>query len=147
MVDILHEVAIKGSSPRAAYEALTRRQGLADWWTQDTRGDSAVGGFIEFHFQAGSFTMKVLELTPEKRVLWEVVAGPEEWVGTKVMFDIASEGSFTLVRFKHEGWKEPVPFMHHCSTKWGLFLVSLKSLLETGKGAPHPNDVKIAAWE
>jgi hypothetical protein len=41
----------------------------------------------------------------------------------------------------------PVEFMHHCSTKWGVFLLSLKSLLETGKGAPHPNDIKLDSWE
>ena len=26
--------------------------------------------------------------------------------------------------------------MHHCSTKWATFLVSLKSLVETGTGSP-----------
>ncbi len=36
--------------------------------------------------------------------------------------------------------------MHHCSTKWGVFLVSLKWLLEKGKGAPEPNDIKIDNW-
>ncbi len=36
--------------------------------------------------------------------------------------------------------------MHHCSTKWGVFLMSLKSLVETGKGAPDPNDVKLDNW-
>ena len=30
--------------------------------------------------------------------------------------------------------------MHHCSTKWAIFLMSVKSLVETGKGAPFPND-------
>ena len=50
------------------------------------------------------------------------------------------------VLFKHQGWKEPVEFMHHCSTKWAVFLLSLKSLVETGKGAPEPNDVKIDNW-
>jgi hypothetical protein len=51
-----------------------------------------------------------------------------------------------LFSFKHEGWKEPVEFMHHCSTKWAVFLLSLKSLVETGKGAPDPNDIKIDNW-
>jgi hypothetical protein len=37
--------------------------------------------------------------------------------------------------------------MHHCSTKWGVFLISLKLLLETGKGAAHPNDIKLDSWE
>ncbi len=36
--------------------------------------------------------------------------------------------------------------MHHCSTKWAVFLMSLKSLLETGTGAPDPHDVKIDNW-
>jgi len=36
--------------------------------------------------------------------------------------------------------------MHHCSTKWALFLMSLKSLVENGQGAPHPHDVKIDNW-
>jgi hypothetical protein len=39
-----------------------------------------------------------------------------------------------------------VEFMHHCSTKWAVFLLSLKSLVETGQGAPEPNDVKIDNW-
>ena len=36
--------------------------------------------------------------------------------------------------------------MHHCSTKWAIFLMSLKALVETGKGAPNPDDVKIDNW-
>jgi hypothetical protein len=65
--------------------------------------------------------MKVLELDPAKRVLWQVVDGPKEWIGTKVSFELRQEGGWTIVLFKHQGWKEPVEFMHHCSTKWGSF--------------------------
>jgi hypothetical protein len=36
--------------------------------------------------------------------------------------------------------------MDHCSTKWATFLLSLKSLVETGRGAPAPNDVRIGDW-
>jgi hypothetical protein len=49
----------------------------------------------------------------------------------------------TFVPFSHAGWREPVEFMHHCSTKWGTFLLSLKNWLERGEGRPHPYDVKI----
>jgi uncharacterized protein YndB with AHSA1/START domain len=147
MVDILHKLGIKSSTPHAVYTALTAIDGLAGWWTTDTRGTSAVGGIIEFRFGAGGIDMKVLELVPDQRVVWKVVAGPAEWLGTTVSFDLAKEGDWTLIRFKHQGWKEPVDFMHHCTTKWGVFLLSLKSLLETGKGAPAPNDIKLDSWE
>jgi uncharacterized protein YndB with AHSA1/START domain len=141
--DILHRVGIK-SAPEAVYEALTTRKGLSAWWTNDTQGEASLGGVIQFRFGSlGGFDMKVLELDPEKRVLWNVVEGPEEWVGTKVSFELKKEGDHTLVLFKHRGWKEPVEFMHHCSTKWATYLMSLKSLIETGSGAPSPNDVKI----
>jgi len=76
-------------------------------------------------------------------VLWKVVDGPKEWVGTKISWDLRKEGERSIVMFKHEGWREPVEFMHHCSTKWAVFLMSLKSLVENGRGAPSPNDVKI----
>jgi hypothetical protein len=36
--------------------------------------------------------------------------------------------------------------MCHCSTKWGIFLMSLKALGETGKGNPNPNDTRIGNW-
>jgi uncharacterized protein YndB with AHSA1/START domain len=146
MVDILHRVGIK--SPVAeVYPALTTAAGLAGWWTTNTQGEGdEAGGVIQFRFGAGGFDMKVLELQPRERVLWEVVDGPEEWIGTHVEWDLKQVDDYTVVLFKHEGWKEPVEFMHHCSTKWAVFLMSLKSLIETGKGAPDPYDVKIDNW-
>ena len=150
MADILHRVGIR-SSLEETYKALTTRDGLAGWWTQDTQGEGKVGGMLKFRFSAngteiGGFEMKVLELQPGKRVLWEVVGGPDEWIGTRIHWDLKQEGDYAIVLFKHAGWKEPVEFMHHCSTKWAVFLMSLKSLLETGKGAPSPDDIKIDNW-
>ncbi len=146
MADILHRVGIKSASPMDAYRALTTLEGLRGWWTTHTQGDCRIGGVLQFRFEAGGFDMKVLELHPAERVLWQVVDGPEEWIGTKVSWELRLDGGYTIVIFKHQGWKEPVEFMHHCSTKWGIFLMSLKALLETGKGASAPDDIKIDNW-
>ncbi|MFF3348840.1 SRPBCC domain-containing protein [Streptomyces sp. NPDC002779] len=145
MVDILHRIGVT-SSPDEVYTALTTIDGLAGWWTQDTDGDSAVGGVIRFRFVPGGFDMKVLEAEPAERVVWEVVDGPPEWIGTRVSFELKREDDFTIVLFRHEGWKEQVEFMHHCSTKWATYLMSLKKLVETGKGEPSPHDVQISNW-
>lgn len=150
MVDILHRIGMK-ASVEDAYKALATREGVAGWWTDDAQGESKVGGTLTFRFSAGgveigSFDMKVLELDPARRVLWQVIDGPEEWTGTRIGFDLKQDGDYAIVLFRHEGWEEPVEFMHHCSTKWAIFLMSLKSLLETGKGAPSPHDTKIDNW-
>ncbi len=146
MVDILHRVGMESKSVDDVYAALTTIEGLSGWWATDTKGQPEVGGIIEFRFAPGGFDMKVLEATPGKNVLWEVVDGPAEWIGTTVRFDLRQEGDWAILLFAHEGWKEPVEFTYHCSTKWATFLVSLKQLVETGTGAPEPYDLKISDW-
>ena len=144
MVDILHRVGVETPAPGKVYEALTTVEGLRGWWTADTRDHD---GVLQFRFPAGGFDMEVLESRPDERVAWRVVDGPEEWVGTTISWDLRQNGDYTIVLFRHEGWKEPVEFMHHCSTKWATYLMSLKSSVETGKGAPAPDDVHIDDWD
>ena len=147
MADILHRIGVKDSSPDDVYAALTTLEGLSGWWARDTTGkpDDA-GGVIAFRFVPGGFDMKVVELTPNKRVEWLVTDGPPEWIGTTVTFDLTQDGEWTIVLFAHTGWAEPVEFMYHCSTKWASFLLSLKALVETGSGKPAPGDVQISNW-
>lgn len=150
MVDIVHRVGIKAPI-NEVYRALSTRDGVAGWWTTDTQGDSKPGGLLKLTFTAdgkvlGGFGILVLELSPGKRVLWEVVDGPAEWIATKIDFELKQEDDFAIVLFKHQGWKEPVEFMSHCSTKWAIFLMSLKAFVETGKGSPSPHDVMISNW-
>jgi uncharacterized protein YndB with AHSA1/START domain len=146
MVDILHRVGAKTQTPAKVYEALTTIDGLANWWTDDTTGSCELGGVVQFRFPVGGFDMKVTELRPNERVTWRVIDGPEEWVGTTIDWKLRQEGEYTIVMFAHEGWQQRGEFMHHCSTKWGSFLLSLKSLVETGEGAPAPRDVQISDW-
>ncbi len=146
MVNILHRIGIRGARPDQVYNALTSIEGLAGWWTEDTKGDPGLGGVVEFRFPVGGFDMKVVDLDPPGRVVWRVVDGPDEWIGTTVEWNLHQEDDYTIVMFQHQGWAEPVDFMHHCSTKWATFLMSLKSLMETGTGAPAPRDVAISNW-
>ena len=146
MADIVHRIGVENGSPQRVYDALTTLDGLSGWWAEKTAGDTAPGGVIEFRFGPGGIDMRVVELDPGRLVRWEVVGGPEEWIGTEVRFDIRQDGDWTIVLFRHEGWREPVEFMSHCSTKWATYLVSLKQLLETGTGAPDPRDLLISDW-
>jgi uncharacterized protein YndB with AHSA1/START domain len=148
MVDIRHKVGIDTSDPDEVFRALTTVDGLARWWTNDTVGDGDVGGTLKFRFgEKGGFDMEVLEAEPGSGVRWRVVGGPEEWLGTTIDWSLRQDGDETVVLFTHEGWREPVEFLHHCSTKWATYLVSLKSLVETGAGAPAPDDLRISSWD
>ncbi len=146
MVDILHRVGAVAPIDDV-YRALATPDGIAGWWTVDTAGSSDVGGSLSFRFgDAGGFDMEIVELRPNERVRWRVTDGPSEWVGTEIDWRLDQRDQWTIVNFTHQGWREPVEFMHHCSTKWATFLVSLKDLVETGHGRPAPNDVKVSDW-
>lgn len=138
MPDILHRVGIK-TTPEKVFQALSTVEGLTHWWIRDTAGDAKQGGIILFGFS----DMKVVELKPNKLVKWKCVRGPKEWVDTDLTFQLLPKEDQTFVLFTHANRKEPVEFMHHCSTKWATFLLSLKDWLERAEGRPAPYDVKI----
>jgi uncharacterized protein YndB with AHSA1/START domain len=148
MVDIIHKVAIKAPLSNV-FSALATVEGVGAWWTTETTGESKPGGTVRVRFsnndgsERGKMEFDVLKLDPRKEVHWRFKSGPAEWLGTDVTFNLSQEGELTTVLFGHRNWREPVEFMAHCSMKWATFLLSLKELVETGKGRPAPNDLKI----
>lgn len=151
MASITHRVGIKAPATKV-YVALATIDGLRSWWTKNTTGTSESGKVIDFRFLQptgevlGGMGMQVLNLEPEKRVHWRCISGPEDWIDTEIVFDLSVEDPYTIVLFHHDNWREQSESMAHCSMKWATFLLSLKNLVESGKGKPSPDDVKIDNW-
>ena len=105
--------------------------------SEDTEagGDGAEGGVLAFRFdlgtgEPGGFDMKVLETQPGERVLWEVIDGPEEWVGTRIFFDIARKGNRTELRFTHVGLAPDCECYEACHEGWTFYVQrSLRNLI------------------
>lgn len=150
MADIIHRIGIRAPATRV-YEAVSTTDGVAGWWTRNTTGSGTTAS-MNVRFlgtdgrEIGQMDFTVGRGAPGRRVEWRFTDGPPEWVGTEVTFDLVEEGGMTVVLFGHRHWREPVEFMAHCSMKWAVFLLSLRSLLETGAGQPAPQDLKIDNW-
>ncbi len=143
MAEIRHRVGISGSA-KDIYPLLTTDAGLAKWWTTDTRGAGGVGSVIEFRFDGTGPDFEVIELIPGQQVRWRLAGEmPEDWIGSEILFELHEDGKQTIVNFSHYNWKQSGEFLAHCSTKWAIFLMSLKSCIESGKGQPFPNDLHI----
>lgn len=144
MADILHRIIIE-ASPEKVYRALTEQDGLSAWWTH-AKTQGKVGSTASFLFGPNGehqVVMEITDLTKNERVAWQCVDGP--WINTGAFqFLIQPDERGSALKFSHSGWTEADEFFMHCNSKWGFFLtVSLKNLLETGKGQPHPNDPDI----
>ena len=135
--------------PRKLYEAVSTVQGLKGWWCHNTVEKN---GDITVRFSGKNFqTLKLLDPTPDKKVIWEWIAQyfpvegtteTDEWVGTKVSFDIQAnpDGSSTLL-FTHIGLTPQMVCYEKCNAGWNHFLESLKSYVEQGTGTPYAEAV------
>ena len=119
--------------------------GLSDWWTRDGVRGSRGGVQTRVLLRSAGAGRRHggHSLDPEGQVEWNCVEGADEWVGTKLDFDLTHKDDETVVLFTHADWRDPSEFMAHCSARWAYFLLSLKSLVETGKGTPFPEDLKF----
>ena len=142
MSDIRHQIRIR--QPRAkVFAALSTIDGLSRWWTRTTTGSCDLNGEIDFRFGDHVSAMKVVACDLDERVSWRCTRSAPDWIDTLISFELSDDGDRTVVSFVHGEWREANSFFAHCSTKWAVFLLSLKQYLETGEGAPFPDDTPI----
>jgi hypothetical protein len=130
-------------SPKEVFDAVNNVRG---WWSSSLQGKSEkLGDVFTFRYEDVHVSkQKLVEVVPEKRVVWLVLDASlnftedkDEWKGTKVVFDIAKKGKKTELRFTHEGLVPSFQCFDACSEGWGFFIDgSLKKLITTGKGEP-----------
>ena len=143
MFEIRHRVGISGSAEEV-YQLLTTDEGLARWWTTDTHGAGEPGSVIAFRFGDAGPDFEVVELVANRKVVWRHRGEmPPAWMGSEISFELEPGEKQTFVNFRHYNWAETSSFLAHCSTKWGVFMLSLKSSIETGRGQPFPDDIHI----
>ena len=139
MADILHQLTID-AAPSEIYKAITEQSGLAGWWTRDTQAEAKVGTIAAFGFnqRAVVFRMRIGQLEPDRKVNWHCLGDSAEWEGTTLSFELSPDADSTILRFSHRGWRSTEGIYAICNYDWARYLTSLKSLIETGVGMPHP---------
>lgn len=136
MAHIHHLLPIKAEK-QIIFDAITSQKGLSKWWTKDCIAQPEAefvnqfkfGDLIENH-------MKVIDLQTDKRVEWECIKSVEEWLGTRVIFEIIEKDGMNFLNFLHIGFENEDDFFASCNFNWARNLISLKNLCETGKGSP-----------
>lgn len=106
------------------------------WWSglydESFEGSSEKLG-DEFSFRAGGgahYTkQKLVELVPDKKLAWLVteanlsfVEKTDEWIGTKISFDISEEHGQTKIVFTHEGMVPDFECYDACAPAWTQYI-------------------------
>ena len=133
------------ATPAAVYTALTTKDGLRAWWSQDCDGQTYPGGTLLFRFGPHFKEMRIQRLEPDREVRWRCTAAhiaflerKDEWVGTEIVFRLSPEGQDrTRLEFEHVGLVPAFECYEVCDRGWRYFLGSLQGFVKTGRGTPH----------
>lgn len=130
-------------NPETLVTLFTSPDGVSRWWGPTT-GDAAVGGTLTTSFgHHGVNSQRVREVGPT-RVVWESVAAEgrgtqhqQEWLGTRLEFDLAPVDDGTELRFRHVGLTPQLSCWDECLSGWTHFMGSIQAYAETGSGHPY----------
>jgi hypothetical protein len=131
--------------PAIAFNAIMNFRG---WWSEEIEGNTdALNEAFFYHYKDIHLCkMKLIESVPNKKLVYEVldnqfnfVQDKTEWVGTKLIFDLSTEGDKTKIQFTHEGLVPEYECYNVCNDAWtGYITKSLFMFITTGKGEPNP---------
>lgn len=145
--DLMFTITVS-KTPAQAFNAITD---MRAWWSEEIKGETnGVDAIFDYHHRdVHRCKMRLAELVPEKRVAWVVtenyfdfVTDQDEWVGTRVIFDLAAKENGTQITFTHQGLAPQHECYDICANAWSGYITgSLRDLIETGKGRPNPKEV------
>ncbi len=119
-------------SPTDVFRCIT--EGVAKWWGgKDLEGrTSHLNDVFTIHHPGSHYSKQlVVELIPEKRVVWLIqesylnwlTRDPHEWTNTKMVFELTSMGGVTALHFTHQGLTPDKESYERCSKEgWDIVI-------------------------
>jgi len=131
-------------TPTEAFNAVNNVRG---WWSEEIEGSTEkLNDEFKYHYEdVHRSHMKLIEVIPDKKVVWFVVDNyfkftqdKSEWTGTKIIFEISRKDNKTQIRVTHVGLVPEYECFDVCSNAWTHYVQeSLRGLITTGKGQPN----------
>jgi hypothetical protein len=84
---------------------------------------------------ASPIVLSRIAYDPDAHVVWRVVDGPVDWIGTEIVLAINTSPDGTVVRLTHRNWRDTDVMATH-TTRWARVLLGLKKQVEM----PDPTD-------
>jgi len=120
------------------------------WWSEEIEGNTdKVGEKFFYHYKDVHLCkIKLIEMDTNKKLVYQVIDNKfnftkdkTEWINTKLIFDLSTEGNKTKIVFTHDGLVPEYECYKVCNDAWTSYIQgSLKNFIETGKGKPNAKE-------
>jgi len=131
--------------PTSVFNAI---KSFRDWWSEEIEGETdKLNEVFFYHYKDVHLCkIKLIELIPNKKIVYQVMDNQfsftkdkTEWIDTKLIFEVSSDGNETKVQFTHEGLIPEYECYEICNDSWSNYIQkSLYDLITSGKGKPNP---------
>jgi uncharacterized protein YndB with AHSA1/START domain len=119
------------ASPEVVFRSITHD--VAKWWGgKDLEGNSTDlnDEFIINHPGAHYSKQELVELVPNKKIVWLVTESTmswlkndqHEWANTRMIFEISTKGDTTVLHFTHEGLVPDKECYDLCQQGWNTVI-------------------------
>lgn len=105
---------------------------ITKWWSHDFAGNSSHPGdeFIIHHPNQHYCKQKLIEFTPNEKIVWLVTESKlywlktdqQEWTNTKMHFQISSVNDKVKLQFTHEGLTPEKECYTMCEQGWDIVI-------------------------
>ena len=126
------------------FRVVSTPAGLDQWWTKRSAGTPKLGAEYELWFGPEyDWRARVTACAASQHFEIEITRAGEDWLGTRVGFDITGQGSTSQLRFYHTGW--PLSNEHYRSSCycWPMYLRILRRYLEHGETVPYEQRLDV----
>lgn len=146
--DTGYSIEIDLKKPAAdVFSAITD---VRNWWSKDFEGSSNKlnDQFIIHHPGMHYSKQQLVDAVTDKRLVWLVTDSTlywlqndkHEWTGTKMIFELKTEGDKTHLHFLHEGLTNDKECYNNCVKGWDIVIKNwLPYLIDHGVPAPEMN--------
>ena len=143
MTDIFHDLPVKAPLARV-FEAVSDPQGLDRWWTKSSKGKPSEGTEYELGFgPQHDWRARVTRCVPDSEFELEMVDADDDWIGTRVGFQLEARGDVTWLQFHHSGWPGASEHYRISCNCWAMYLRVLRRYLEHGETVPYENRLDV----
>lgn len=129
----------------AMFDAISLPGKLEQWWATSAEGIPKAGETLALYFE-GLTTLKFRysEIIPPQKLVLTCYDGLGPWQDTILTFEMEEKDGQVFLTHTHSNINpDDVESLTYFSSKWTIYLLSLKNLLENGDGTPYPAEPKL----
>jgi uncharacterized protein YndB with AHSA1/START domain len=143
MPDIYHNFPINAPAQKV-FDAVSTAEGLDHWWTKTCEATPGEGSEYKMGFGPGySWKAVASQWQPNTGFELKLIDADQDWLGTRIGFQLSEKDGVTEVRFHHLGWPEVNEHYQISCFCWAMYLRLLKRYVELGETVAYENRLDV----